>query len=59
MDEKEFFESIERFTDRHKNKTKEQRQAFAAFWDLLAKAIEEKDTSFSIVETQKALGLYK
>lgn len=45
--------------ERTRHMSKERYQAYCAFWALLEKAIKEKDTSFSIVETQRALGLYK
>lgn len=45
--------------ERTKHMSKERYQAYCAFWDLLEKAIKNKDTSFSIIETQIALGLYE
>lgn len=54
-----FFEDNERFTDRHRNKTKEQYEAYCTFRELCWRAIDEKDKNFSIVETAIALGLYE
>jgi len=54
-----FAEENERFADRSRNKTKEQKAAYFAFRALLWKAIDEKNENFSIVETAIALGLYE
>ena len=54
-----FFEENERFADRQRHMTKEQKEAYRAFRELMWKAIDEKDESFSIVETAIALGLYE
>ena len=56
---KDFFKDNDRMNDRHKNKTKEQKAAVWAFRELCWKAIDSNDKDFSIVETAKALGLYK
>jgi hypothetical protein len=55
----DFFKDNDRFADRHKRRSKEEKARIWAFRELLWKAIDERDTSFSIVETAKALGLYK
>jgi len=44
---------------RLKNFSKEEKEKYWVFRELLWKAIDEKDENFSIVETAKALGLYK
>ncbi len=54
-----FFKDNDRFANRHKNKTKEQYEAYCAFRALLWKACDEDDKDFSIVETAIALGLYE
>jgi hypothetical protein len=54
-----FFKDNDRFNDRHGKRSKEEKAAIYAFRELLWKAVDEKDKHFSIVETAKALGLYK
>jgi len=52
------FKNNERM-NKKKYQSKEIREAYYVFRELLWKAIDENDEDFSIVETAKALGLYK
>ena len=54
-----FAENNERFADRNRHKSKEQKQKEFILRELMWKAIDEGDKTFSIVETAIALGLYE
>ncbi len=53
-----FFQEIDRFQEKKYN-SKSHKEAYYVFRELCWKAVDENDKDFSIVETAKALGLYK